>query len=45
MLIETNLSYPLSSLLTELSGGIKVLHKMGEQAENIQGKTCWIQTN
>lgn len=45
MLIETNLSYPLCSVLTELGGGIKVLHEMWEQAEDIQGKTCWIQTN
>lgn len=45
MLIKANLSYPLSNLSTELCGGIKVLHKMWEQAENIQGKTYWIQTN
>lgn len=34
-----NLCYPLSNLLTELCGAIKVLYQMREQAENIQRKT------
>lgn len=37
--MEANLGYPLSNILTELRGTIKVLHEMWEQAENIQGKT------
>lgn len=39
MLKEANLGYPLSGILTELRGAIKVLHEMWEQAENVQGKT------
>lgn len=35
----TNLCDPLSNLLTELCGAIKVLYQMREQAENIQRKT------
>lgn len=38
-LIEPNLGYPLSNILTELRGAIEVLHEMWEQAENIQGET------
>lgn len=36
---EPNLGNPLGSILTELRGAIKVLHKMWQQTENIQGKT------
>lgn len=38
-LIEPDLGDPLSDVLTELRGAVKVLHEVWEQAENIQGKT------
>ncbi len=38
-LAESNLGDPLGNVSTELCGPVKVLHKMWEQAENIQGKT------
>lgn len=40
--MKLNLRNPLGNILTELSGAIKVVHKMWEQAENIQGKTYCI---
>ena len=41
-LTDPNLGDPLSNVLTEERGAVKVLHEMWNQAENVQGKTYWI---